>query len=187
MNKECDLMDSKTILRWETAGFFIIAIVGSLLHFCFEWSGYFKPLALFCAVNESVWEHLKLGFWPALVFALLEYALWGKFYKNFWVGKALALYTIPATIILLFYTYTAIAGTHFLIADIAVFIASILLSQIVSFRIITSNTDFSSLRHVSTVLLIILTAAFCLLTFFPPKLKLFMDPQTGKYGIPAKM
>jgi hypothetical protein len=28
---------------------------------------------MFSAVNESVWEHLKLGSWPAIVLALIEF------------------------------------------------------------------------------------------------------------------
>jgi len=32
-----------------------------------------SPGGGFSAVNESVWEHLKLSFWPALPYSLLEH------------------------------------------------------------------------------------------------------------------
>jgi len=40
----------------------IIGLVGSLLHFLFDWLGQWPPIGLISAVNESVWEHTKLAF-----------------------------------------------------------------------------------------------------------------------------
>ena len=37
-------------------------ILGTLLHFIYEWSGNNAIIASFSAVNESVWEHLKISF-----------------------------------------------------------------------------------------------------------------------------
>lgn len=177
-------MNRKSIRKWEIAGFFIITLLGSALHFCYEWSGGFRPLALFCAVNESVWEHLKMGFWPALFFAMIEYFAFGKKNKNFWVAKTAALYTIPIIITSVFYLLKALMGKHAVWIDIALFIVSILISQYISYMTITSFRDYSKFSTAALILLVILTAAFSLFTFFPPKLDLFKNPQTGGYGIP---
>jgi hypothetical protein len=48
-----------------------IVLAGSALHFAFDWSGHWLPLALIAAVNESVWEPMKLAFWPAVTWAVL--------------------------------------------------------------------------------------------------------------------
>lgn len=45
----------------ELVGIPFIVILGSLLHFAFAWSGYWIPVALVAAVNESAWEQLKLA------------------------------------------------------------------------------------------------------------------------------
>jgi hypothetical protein len=156
--------------------------MGSLLHFCFEWSGSFAPLALFCAVNESVWEHLKLGFWPGLFFAFLEYFLFGKRVNNFWVAKVLSLYIIPISIIVLFYSYTAVLGRHTLALDILIFVFSIALAQFISYSLMSSEKDYSAFNKVALILLAVLTLAFSLFTYFPPKLELFLDPRTGNLG-----
>lgn len=182
-----DLMNSKTILKWEILGFFIISLVGSAFHFCYEWSGYFKPLALICAVNESVWEHVKMGFWPALFYAIVEYFAFGKTRKNFWIAKIGALYIIPIVIIVVYYLLEATIGKHAVWIDIVLFILSILISQWFSYKTITSHKDYSNLKAPSYVLLLLIIAAFSLFTFFPPHLELFRDPPTGAYGIiPAK-
>ena len=58
---------SKSIFGYELAGIVFIVIIGSMLHFTFELFGHQSVVGVFSAVNESMWEHLKLGFWPALV------------------------------------------------------------------------------------------------------------------------
>jgi hypothetical protein len=180
-----DQLNIKAVFKWEVFGFFFILLIGSLLHFCFEWSGRCVPLALFCAVNESVWEHLKLGFWPGLFFALLEYVLWGKRGANFLVAKTLSLYIMPILTIILFYSYTAILGTHVLWIDLSIFVVSVLLAQYISFQVIISEKNYSSLNKAAFIMLTVLTLAFSLFTYFPPKLELFIDPRTGKPGISA--
>jgi hypothetical protein len=177
-------LNYRNVLRWEVAGFFFIVIIGTLLHFCFEWSGSFAPFALFCAVNESVWEHLKLGFWPGLFFAILEYMFWGSKAANFLTAKALSLYIMPIITVVLFYSYTAILGTHILAIDISIFIISVMLAQLISFRSIVSEKDYSALNKIALIMLAVLTLAFSLFTYFPSKLELFLDPRTGKPGIP---
>lgn len=177
-------MNNKSILKWEIIGFFFIAILGSLFHFCYEWSGGLKPIAFFCAVNESVWEHTKMGFWPAVFFAIAEYFAFGRTKKNFLIAKTLAFYMIPIVIITVFYLIEAILAEHSFLLDIALFIAAIFISQWVSYKIITSTRDCSRLKNLSLALLIVILLAYSLFTFFPPKLELFKNPHTGGFGIP---
>jgi len=66
-------------LLWESAGIILIVVLGSVLHFAFEWSRRWTPVAMIAAVNESVWEYLKLGFWLALAYAILGYCLISPF------------------------------------------------------------------------------------------------------------
>ena len=103
-------MWGKSILRWELGEIAFIVVLGSLLHFAFEWSGRSIPITPIAAVNESVWEHLKLGFWPALVYAVLEYRRLGKSAKNFFFAKTLGIYPIPIIVVVLYYSYTTILG-----------------------------------------------------------------------------
>jgi hypothetical protein len=58
-------VNNKSVLLFELVGIVFIIFLGSALHFTFEWSGNQPAVGIFSAVNESVWEHLKLAFWPA--------------------------------------------------------------------------------------------------------------------------
>jgi hypothetical protein len=66
-------VNNRSVLVYELVGTVFMIILGSILHFTFEWSGGNPVVGAFSAVNESVWEHLKLAFWPALLFMLIEY------------------------------------------------------------------------------------------------------------------
>ena len=84
-----------------------ISLLGGVLHFTFGWSGYNPVVGIFSAVNESVWEHLKLGFWPALLYMIIEYRFL-KAANNFFLAKTVVPYTMTAIIPAIFYSYTHI-------------------------------------------------------------------------------
>jgi len=173
----------KSVLRWELGGIIFIVAMGSLLHFAFEWSGRAIPIAPIAAVNESVWEHLKLGFWPALVYAVLEYSRFGKSAKNFFLAKTLGIYLIPITIVVLFYSYTAIFGHGLLIVDIAIFVVAVIVGQLVSYRLLIASPLSERLNRFAPIALVVLGILFVLFTFYPPHIPLFKDSVTGGYGI----
>ena len=52
----------QSIPSWQIGGFVFEGALGTLLHFVFDWSGGNVAAALFSAVNESIWEHMKLLF-----------------------------------------------------------------------------------------------------------------------------
>lgn len=48
-------------------GIIFISIIGTLLHFMYEFSGHNKIVSLFAAVNESTWEHIKIALTPTFI------------------------------------------------------------------------------------------------------------------------
>ena len=64
------MFEKMSIFRFELVGMFLIIILGTLLHFTFEWSGFQEIVGVFSAVNESVWEHLKIAFIPSILFMI---------------------------------------------------------------------------------------------------------------------
>jgi hypothetical protein len=169
---------NKTLL-YEIIGIFFIIIFGSLLHFTYESSGRNIVVASFSAVNESVWEHLKLAFFPALVYALFEYSRFKN--NNFFYAKSVGIYIMPISIVLIFYTYTAFMRDNF-VMDILSFIFAAVIGQVVSLKLLGSKKDMK-LERVSLAAIVILGIAFVLFTYLPPHIFLFQDPRNGMYGI----
>ena len=114
------------------AGILFTITAGTLLHFCYEWSGENPFVALFAPVSESVWEHLKLLFFPVLVYTLFEiivlFKASGRFLTARVAGVILGMFFILAA----FFTYTGIIGKEFLAADILIFALSVLITFLAS-------------------------------------------------------
>jgi hypothetical protein len=172
----------KSALKWELVGIVFIVVLGGALHFAFDLSGGWRPLALIAAVNESVWEHLKLGFWPALIYFFIEYRYIKKSSSNFLFAKAVGISLIPVAITILFYAYTAFTE-DMLAADLIIFVVAIVVGQLTSYKVLTLSPLPSWVNKLGIVLLILLTIAFGTLTYYAPQLPIFRDPISGGYGI----
>ena len=146
-------------------------ILGTLLHFTYQWSGR-NPV-----ISESTWEHLKLLAIPMLLFLFPEYLLYGKNYSNYLPVRFLSILIGMSVIVITFYTYTGILGTHCLWADIGTFLLGILASLWFSLKLLPTRY-LSSKMAVRLSLLGILLLIFCFacFTFYPPNLPLFQAP-----------
>jgi len=173
----------KSVLGYEIIGMFFIIILGSVLHFTFEWSGSQPIVGVFSAVNESVWEHLKLAFWPSLLFMLIEYVSLKKMVNNFALAKTIGVYLMVFIIPIVFYSYTAFTGESVFVIDILTFIVAVIIGQLASYKLLTYKQLPSYLEKFSLVAIVILGLAFVLFTFYPPQLPIFQDPISGQYGI----
>lgn len=156
----------------------ILAIVfGTLLHFTYEWSGENRIVGLFSATNESVWEHLKLVFYPILILAIVEYFVVKKEANNYIEAKSLGIFLAIAFIIVFYYTYTGIIGKNFFIIDILTFIISIILGEWVSYKLMIRKSESTTLSKIlSLAIIFYFLISFILFTYNPPNINLFKDP-----------
>lgn len=171
--------DTRAAAAWEGMGVLFILGIGSMLHFLFAWSDNSPLVAPFATVNESVWEHLKMAFWPALVWALLERAPLSNRINNFALAKTAGIIAMPLLIVGLFYGYTALLGEHVLFLDITVFVLAVLTGQYLSYRLLTGDERNPVLNLIAPVALVALAALFVIFTFSPPQAGLFQDGITG--------
>ena len=160
-----------------------ISLLGGMLHFTFEWSGYNPVVGVFSAVNESVWEHLKLGFWSAVLYMLIEYRFSKKDSNNFFLAKTVVPYAIIAIIPAIFYSYTSITGESIFMIDISSFFVAVVIGQYLSYRLLIHKSLSPKLELVALAALLLLGVLFVVFTFIPPHLLPFQDPISGDYGI----
>jgi len=175
---------SHSILRWEITGAIFIIVVGSALHFVFSWTGGWRPVAVIGAVNESIWEHLKLAFWPGLLWALLPRKGLGLPLLERLAAKGFTLILTAVLIVTIFTGYTAILGRNLLLLDIGTFVLAVLIGQIVSAVLGICGIPRSALLVLGLSLVIIQFTAYAFLTYYPPDLWLFVDSRNGLRGIP---
>ena len=175
------------LLAWEIGSFFFIGLVGAALHFTFEMSNFSSmEVAYFSAVNESTWEHLKMVFFPGLVFALIQYTYVRDVVNNYIVAKVAGLFLMPLVIAVGWYIYAPILGRSYFPADLFLFYLAVFIGQVVSYKLLSRPPLEKKFTQAAIALFLVMFVAFSTFTYYPPNIFLFehLDlKDTGLYGI----
>lgn len=164
----------KDISIWQFCGFAFTSLLGTLLHFLYDFTNKSKISALFSSVNESTWEHMKLLFFPLFIFAIIE----NRFFKDTrgflctkLAGTLIGLITIPV----LFYTLNGAFGKTPDYINIAIFFVSAAIVYITEGYLL--KKDFCFLNPaLSFGIFCFIAILFFIFTFYPPKLPIFTSP-----------
>lgn len=155
-------------------GVIFTSIAGTISHFVYEWSGNNFLVGLFFPVNESTWEHMKLIFFPMLVFALLGGKWMEKQIPCIYDAMFGGILTGLAAILVFFYTYSGILGYNVDWLNITLYYISVLAAYAVVYKLAeTCKGRNGKLLRYSMYLLIV---AFLFFTVYPPKIGLFVSP-----------
>ncbi len=172
----------RNVSLWQFAGFSLVSLSGTLLHYLYEWTNESMLAALISGVNESTWEHMKLLFFPMFLFAWIQ-SYFFKDYPDFWCVKLGGFFRGLLLIPSVFYTYNGAIGKSPDWLNITIFF-------------VAAATAFWWERHafkrrrlrctrpwIPLLLICILGVLFLVFTFETPRLPLFCDPLTGLYGV----
>jgi len=165
----------RSIRIWQLWGFAVTSLGGTLLHFLYEWLGEAVWIAPFSGINESTWEHMKLMFWPMLIFAIVQYVF---FYdrRDFWCvklrGILLGLMLIP----IIFYTFNGIIGKSPDWINIAIFFVSAAIAYIYETKLFENGTTSCRNSSIAIIILCAVALLFVIFTFDSPELNVFRDP-----------
>lgn len=158
-------------------------VIGTVLHFTYEASRHNNVVSIFSPVNESVWEHVKMALTPLIFFSIINLIIYGV--------NSITLFSVFTTLItviilipILFYSYFIFTKKELVITDILIFYLSIILAYLFGNMVLNLNGSILLLIIDIIGLLLILFSYFSF-TKFPPKIFLFKDSITGKYGIDA--
>ena len=156
-------------------GILFVLAAGSLGHFVYEWSGYSAAAGFFFPVSESTWEHMKLCFFPMLLYSCYMGIRYrsddGCVFLSMLSGTLAGTFSIPAV----FYIYTGVLGFHTLILDLLTFLVSVLIGFCTTYRQARSCPDDE--RPLWPVMAVVMLAAcFFVFTYAPPALGIFQPP-----------
>lgn len=159
------------IKKWHIAGFFWIVIVGSLLHFTYEWSGNSRIVGYFSPVNESLWEHLKLGYFSLTFFTLIEFWVLRNKTNTYFIAKAAGIISMSIFVILVSYIYEIITKDSNAFFHICLFILGAFICQFVSINIMKLNLSkrvniYGIVAYLILGILLIALTPYQLETFF---------------------
>ena len=170
---------------WEWGGFLFTVLAATGLYFLYGWTGERSWIAGFSAVNESVWEHMKILYVPLFLLSMVQLCFQGRTSSNYLAARAASVLCGTALIPVLYYTYTGALGRGFLAADIGIFLlsaaAAFLLDRVLRRRGALGDGWQQILG------LLLLWGVMCLVVYCscrPGHIPLLRDPGTGGYGIP---
>ena len=162
------------IKNWHISGLTFIIVFGVFLHYAYDLSEQNRIVGYFAPINESVWEHLKLIFWPSFFFSVIEYFAYGKKEPDFFSVKMCGIFAALSFVVIVFYTYSGILGFVLFVIDILIFVLSALICQWISYRLLIRETyadPSDNLR--SFVVLLLFALCFFVWTENPPMLAIF--------------
>ena len=172
----------RNLKNLQIAGFIFTGISGVILHFLFNWTDESIIVAPFSAVNESIFEHMKLLFVPMFVFALYEQKYVKDNYSNFWCIKFRGIILGIVLIPVLHYTISGALGFIPDWVNIAIFFITAAISYYYETQRFNSDCKKDENCRDSLFTLIIIAVIFVILTFAPPHIPLFEDPLSSTYG-----
>lgn len=160
----------------------VISILGCILHFTYAWSHQNKFVAIFSAVNESTWEHIKLALSGIFACTLVDVWLLGD-NPNYWFCKSIS-FLVPILMIpAIFYGYTAFTKRPILAIDISSFVVASFASTLTFTSLMQLAPMGLAGSIMSMLITVVVLALYLSWTRFPIHgNRLFRDPITGKYG-----
>ncbi len=172
------------LLSWTLVSIPAIVLAGTFLHFAYGWSGRRRMFAVFTPVNESVWEHLKMAYWPLMLYVWVAFIFLDP-PASLLSATALGFFATAALMFGLFYLTVRAApdpaNKGRLIADGIIFVIAVAAGQLLSY-VLVGRIDLDTTTGLALLLAPAIALAF--LTFAPPRLPLFQDQLNGTYGVP---
>ena len=165
----------QTSSLWQAAGFALTTFGGTLLHFLYDWTGRSILAAPFSSVNESTWEHMKLLFWPLLLFALIQ-RMFFREQQNYWCIKLAQILLGLILIPVLFYTCQGALGNSPDWVNISIFYITALLVFLFEGWAFRQDRPKCRRPWLSFAAICLIGLLFTAFTFAPPRIPLFLSP-----------
>lgn len=166
----------------ERGGVFVTFALSVFLHFYNGTEDFSALSILFCAANDSIWEHIKTIVLPTALWALIELMLIKMPFRRFFVAKVFSLYLCSFLSLLFFYIYSLFCDKNYLVANIVFSFIAISFCTIVANKLINTE-NIEQYFHLCVALLMLLFVMFFCFTISPPHIDIFKDPLTGLYSL----
>lgn len=169
---------------YHLVGFIVLCVVSVPMHFFYEWLGKNTFVGYFAPINESIWEHLKLAFWPTVLWWVIGYFVFRE-RKNLQAGpwfyaSLFSLVAAPLIIVSYYYTFTAGLDIVSPTLNIVSLFVGFLVGQLLALHVYRYTTRPN--KFIFGVLLLLVVGFGVMLTFLtynPPELPIFIVPEEG--------
>lgn len=180
-------MKCKKLFKYDAIGILAVFLIGCLWHNLYEFSGKNVLVGMVAPVNESMWEHWKLGLYPILIYGAIEYKFVKQEAKNFLFSKLIAIVVLEIVcfgLVGLWHMFVKNASFRVnMIVDIGAYFIGVLVGQIAGYYVACKTEQNQTLWYIAVFGIAVHIIIFIVFTFNPPLIEYFKDSTTGKYGI----
>jgi len=160
----------------------IFLVIFIILHYTYDW---FPNIVfqIFSGTNESVFQHMKIGFYAYIILILLEYGIFRKDISNrgnFFFSRIFSAVLYSWVMFLFFFFSRVVYPNEFhfvveiLVAQIATYVSVLVLGFI---EVELNKIEFSKrMKVITIVLLVLLIIEFTAFSFYLPWHDLLADP-----------
>lgn len=150
------------------------ALIGTLAHFIYKWSNQLIILKPFVPIDESIFEHLKLLFYPLLITSLLEALITKQNIIQILSIRGLSSIASIVLLVIFFYTYTSITKEPILLIDIISYYVLLLFAYLISIPLMHFKTRTTFIAF-SIIAIIISISLFSFFTEYKPSISFFQE------------
>ncbi|MDD4795401.1 MAG: DUF6512 family protein [Bacilli bacterium] len=153
----------------------ILFITGFFLHYAYDISNNNFLVGLFTPINESVFEHLKLAFYPILSWWLILYIFKEDIYninkERWFTGCLVSIITSILTILSIYYIMKCGFELESIFIDILSLYVGLLTGQFLGYHIYKYylKTNFV----IVMILVLLIFISFIIFTIYPPNVLIF--------------
>ncbi len=157
--------------------FVLAAAAGTGLHFLYD--AFPNLLTMFLApVNERIWEHVKLLFWPYL--AGMVWLCWGG--RRSRAPYLASLVVISVAMLAVGYVYHVLLRGEALVFDLVLYAALMALGFLVLPKVLAPLTAAPHGKEITALLALVLLVCILVFTVAPPSGALFQDPAAAAWA-----
>ena len=154
-----------------------IGALGGFGHFFYNWSDKNTIVGYFFPVNESIWEHLKLLFFPTVLFSIIEYFAIKDKVSGYAPSVAISLMVGLMTIVTIFYTYSGVLGFKIEWFNIAIYYIALIVMLIIKWLLLNSGIINGKLATIlSLIWFLAMAIMFVVFTYNPLEYGIFEKP-----------
>lgn len=165
----------KHLKQYTIIGIIFVLVTGTLAHFLYDWTGNNHIVGLFTPINESIWEHMKLLFFPMSLYSLIMILKFHRKYSCITSALCFGILAGAFLIPLFYYAYTSVLGKNIFILDLGTFILSIVVAFWLSYKL-TLSCRLETYTSLLCILVCILFVCYLVFTYHPPDAIIFQDP-----------
>jgi len=167
------------------ASSFVIFGLSALSHFLYKWSGYNGFVGIFAPTNESVFQHLKMFFYPTVLYYFIVFFVFGKKYdmnaNKWYIAPLITVLLTSSIVVSMYYTTRFGFNVESMFIDIVSLFLGLFISSIICKSIYKNKRTINFPSYVSVVILLIMTISVAYYDANPKEVDLFYDHQNNTY------